>query len=168
MPPFCFGNQGLLCHYTLFSLLPVSSRVALVEVTCLKLVYRVFSVTLLFLVGFLHPELGVLRGKSLQGARLWHVGERQQIQQRQHRAAFQVCEKRANGALLGLLFSRLLGPLTPLPTELFPDCMENFPDRFGFSFYVCWKPGFAPFSRTSTRRLLPRHESEEQTRRVEF
>lgn len=53
--------------------------------------------TLLFLcVGVLHPELGVLCGTSLQSARLWHVGERQQIQQWQHRAAFQVCQNLRN------------------------------------------------------------------------
>lgn len=53
--------------------------------------------TLLFLcVGVLHPELGVLCGTSLQSARLWHMGERQQIQQRQHRAAFQVCQYLCN------------------------------------------------------------------------
>lgn len=46
--------------------------------------------------GFLHPELGVLCGESLQGAWLRHVGERQQIQQRQHRAAFQVSRKLCN------------------------------------------------------------------------
>lgn len=82
-----------------------------VKMTCFKHVYYIpctCLVSLLFLVGFLHPELGVLRGKSLQGARLWHVGERQQIQQRQHRAAFQVRQETTSFQICSLPASRSL------------------------------------------------------------
>lgn len=63
--------------------------VSLPSVWCLPLWCDVYFLC----TGFLHSEPGILRRKSLQGSWLWHVGERQQIQQRQHWAAFQVSQK---------------------------------------------------------------------------
>lgn len=60
----------------------VSAGVCVASVQSLPCL-SVFDVCFLC-AGFLHPEPGVLCGESLQGARLRHVGERQQIQQRQH------------------------------------------------------------------------------------
>lgn len=119
-----------------------------VKMTCFKHVYYIpctCLVSLLFLVGFLHPELGVLRGKSLQGARLWHVGERQQIQQRQHRAAFQVRKETTSFQICSLPASRSLQHRRQMSG--FPDCMETFSDRFGFvlGFFCLLETRFCSF-----------------------
>lgn len=90
---YCVSQHG---HVSLLSAAvdPVLAGVS-VCVRCIST--RVFLCLMCFACpGLLHPEPGVLCGKSLQGAWLRHVGERQQIQQRQHWAAFQVSRRPDN------------------------------------------------------------------------
>lgn len=58
-----------------------------------KIYTFIFLQSLFFPVGVLHPEPGVLCGESLSCARLWCLGERQQIQQWLSRAALKVGEQ---------------------------------------------------------------------------